>query len=206
MARTLALSCAATVCTLAGTVYAGNDFPPPWSGWSQTGGQTHWHWDFSNPSDPLTGQGPGIPQLTLTGGASFGTGPGGFGIVLPGGSSIDILVPNFDVPEHIKLIWVQTDYVGGPEPVIGAEFGPFHGNPWGPTYTPSPSPDGLGLISGSGWQLPFCPPFEIVHITNPFPGTTSFIRWITIDTICIPTPGAAAFIGLGSLVAMRRRR
>jgi hypothetical protein len=209
MSHAIKLLGTAAVCALAGTVYAGNDFPPPWANWQQTGGLTHWHWDFANgPTAPPTGSGPGLPQLTLTGNAFYSpTGPGGHGgIVLPGGSAIDILVPNYNIPTHIKLIWVQTDYIGGPEPEVSASFGAFNGDHWGPTVTPGPSPDGLGLVSGAGWQLPFCPPFEIVHIANPHPGTTTFIRWLTIDTICIPTPAGAAVLGLGSLAAVRRRR
>ncbi|MDP1662931.1 MAG: hypothetical protein Q8L55_13530 [Phycisphaerales bacterium] len=212
MIHTMKLFAAAAACALAGTVQAGINFPPPWANWAQQGATTHWYWNFSNGPNNPQGQGvPGTPppQITFTGGATWvqpnATQPGV--ICIPGGGSVVVCIPNYDSPIHQKFIWVQTDYFGGPEPVISAGFGPAgsDGGPWGPTVTPSPSPTG-GLISGAGWQLPFCPPGEYITISNPNPGSVTYITWLNIDTICISTPGSAALLGAGSLLALRRRR
>ncbi|MEM1186634.1 MAG: hypothetical protein AAGI53_16715 [Planctomycetota bacterium] len=49
---------------------------------------------------------------------------------------------------------------------------------------------------------------EIVAQAGAFDGSTSFVRVdnVQINGALVPTPGAAAALGLGGLVAMRRRR
>lgn len=194
---------------------AGIEQPPPWAGWGQSGGTTHWCFDFfppnptgGGPLDPRPGGfGPGHPQINLGNSIWQPSSPfGGDGVIcIPAGGGLEILVPNYNDPAHTKLIWVQYHFFGGAEPVVDVFVpGAAGASPWGPTVTPSPGPGG-GLIGAQGLQLPFCPPFEIIRITNPGPQPI-YLEWLCIDTICIPAPGSAAVLALAGMAAMRRRR
>lgn len=227
------LSVVATVAlaSVAAPAMGGIEVPPPWQSQGITGNETHWRWDFFPPSPPITtspldpvGHGaPGTPPPTINGGQWLPTAPpqtdptggtipgGGDGVycIQPGGT-ITITMPNWPQPNDFKLIFIQFHFFGGAVPVAGASaIGPA-GTPvsainWGPTYTISPGPGG-GSIGAAGLCFPFNPDFELITISNPSPNTFMYLEWLTIDTICAPSPGAAAMLGLGTLLAAGRRR
>lgn len=213
--RTLALGVFAGA-AISTPALAGIDFPPPWDGTGIVGNSTHWRWDFYPPGptsqDPLipVGSGNGTPQIIPS--TSWIWQPsspfGGDGVIcIPPGGIVQIIVPNFPQPNDFKYIWIQYHWFGtGAEPATSAVAGGgFTATPYGPTVTPSPGPGG-GLVGAHGWQFPFNPPEELITIRNPDPNNPMYIEWLTINTICAPTPGAAAVMGLGGLLAARRRR
>lgn len=216
------LSVVAVVAMAATAVPAmgGIEVPPPWQAQGITGDETHWRWDFFPPGptspDPTvpTGHGTGTPQiLPGTGWLWQPTSPlGGDGVLcIAPGATIEILVPNFPQPNDFKLIFIQFHFFGGSVPVFGASAPGSAGTPvsaiqWGPTYTITPAPGG-GSIGAQGLCFPgFNPQFEIITITNPNPNNPLYFEWLTIDTICAPSPAAAAMLGLSGLLAAGRRR
>lgn len=209
----LTFCAAAAGCAITGTVLGGIDTPPPWAGTGITGNSSHWHWDFgANSTAPFIGTGngpPNSPPPIVTGGTwAPNMGADGAWGLLPG-ESITIDMPNFPDPNQFKLIWVQYHIFGLPgtppvqPPLIQVDSGGVLGLPYG-TSTSTPTPDG-GLIGAQGFRFPFNPAFEVFHIVNTgqFP---MFFEWLTIDTICAPTPGAGAVLVLGSAALLRRRR
>ncbi|MGH7132618.1 MAG: hypothetical protein ACREJO_11790 [Phycisphaerales bacterium] len=218
----LSVMAAVALASAAAPAMAGIDFPPPWTGTGIQGNSTHWRWDFdgqpgsTDPSVP-TGNGPGVPTILPGNHAYFPFNPmepqpnTTSVILIPPGGFIDILVPNYPQPNEFKLIWIQYHYFSaGAEPgtlVLGGAAAPY-----GPVITPSHPTDPAtgaplpGLVGGHGWRLPFNPPFETIRIFNPDQSNPMFIDWLTIDTICAPSPTAAAMLGLGTLMAAGRRR
>lgn len=204
---------AVACCTFAGVAMAGNDTPPPWAGTGLVGNSTHWEWDFNQPNSPFPSSGNGAPNTPppmITGGTwvpASPTGGSGFWCLNPG-ESMFIEVGNFPQPNDFKLMWVQYHLWGIPgavvsQPLIDVVFGPQPGTPYG-TWTSTPQSDG-SVIGAQGFQFPFNPPFELFRITNPST-VPMYFDWLTIDTICAPTPGAGAALLLGSTALLRRRR
>jgi hypothetical protein len=207
---------------LTGTAMGGIVTPPPWTGTGIQGNETSWHWDFTpnagsnDPSVP-TGHGNGTPQIipgtgwTILPNNPFNPIPGTGVLCIAPGATIEIMVPNFPDPNLFKYIWIQYHWFGtGGEPHTGATAptsagGTATAGPWGPTVTPTPGLGG-GLVGAHGLMFPFNPPWEIVTITNPDPNNPMYLEWLHIDTICAPSPGAAAMLGLGTLLAAGRRR
>ncbi|MFT3685192.1 MAG: hypothetical protein QM783_09750 [Phycisphaerales bacterium] len=208
----LQLGAIAVCCSIASTVLGGIDTPPPWAGSGITGNSTHWHWDFgANSTAPAIGVGngpPNSPPPIVTGGAwAPNVGANGSWGLAPG-DSITIDLANYPNPNDFKLIWIQYHLVGlagAPvqPPQMQVEFGGTLAGPYG-TPVFAPTPDG-GAIGAQGFRFPFNPPVEIIHIFNNTQ-VPMFFEWLTIDTICAPTPGAAAMMLLGSTALMRRRR
>jgi hypothetical protein len=207
----LQLGAVAVCCTFAGVTLGGIDTPPPWTGTGITGNSTHWHWEFQNPNAPQVGVGSGPPNSQppiVTGGTWVPTiGANGAWGLNPG-ESITIDLANFPQPNDFKLIWIQYHLIGlagalVTPPVIQVDSGGIPGLPYG-TPTLTPTPDG-GLIGAQGFRFPFNPAFEIIHIFNAS-NTPMFFEWLTIDTICAPTPGATAIMLLGGVAVTRRRR
>ncbi|HYD01299.1 MAG TPA: MYXO-CTERM sorting domain-containing protein [Phycisphaerales bacterium] len=206
------LGAVAVCCTLAGTVLGGNDTPPPWAGTGLVGNSTHWRWDFQGgPVPPFAGTGfgpPNTPPPIVTGGVWAPNAGTDGGWLLPAGGTLTIDVFNFPDPNEFKLIWIQYHLLGTPgaltpPPQIQVNFLGTFAQPWG-TPTITTTPDG-GLIGAQGFRFPFNPPLEVFTLTNA--GSTPIIfEWITIDTICTPTPGAGAALLLGGAALLRRRR
>lgn len=203
------MSAVAVCCAIAGTALGGIDTPPPWAGTGIVGNSTHWHWDFHPGPAPEVGTGFGPPNgqpPIVTGGQPVPTLGDGAWVLQPGqGITIDLF--NFPNTNDFKLIWIQfhlLPIVGAlvQPPVVQVTFGSAQATPWGPGSI-TPTPDG-GIIVSQGFQFPFNPPFEIIQIFNNTQVPMAF-EWLTIDTICAPTPGAAGVLALGGVALARRR-
>lgn len=203
---------------------AGDQFPPPWPRTDTAGlpvtGVTYQCWTFPTPFNPAPpdegwwnphGQpfGPRIipanPNLPPEWLPEFG---GRFGVwCLNPGDMLEFDIPNwFMPPPHEKEIWIQVKHLG---PVRAEVIFP---TPTGPAIVPAlPVVGGPIGPPGTAWEetafhtiLPYCPEFETIKITAL---TQIYIDQVCIDTWCrIPAPGAATLLGLGGLVALRRRR
>lgn len=184
--------------------------PPPWQGSGIVGSEAMVRWDFTVISNPV-----GMSETT------FGPGPGQMGgpvnfdgsgfLVIPPGATITMGVPNYIQPNDFKLVWVQYHIVGGAvaavNPIIGATADTTAGTSvtaasWGTPVLVGPQ----GGVGGQGLIFPFNPSFETITLTNPDPLNPMVLDWLQINTICAPTPGAAAIVGLGGLLTARRRR
>ncbi len=204
---------------------AGDQFPPPWPRTDPTGEPlpdvTFQCWTFPTAASPIPpdpgfwnphGQpfgprivpaDPNTPPIWLP---EFG-GREGVWCLNPG-DMMEFEIPNwFMPPPHEKEIWVQIKHLFGP-PRVEVIY------PAGTGLLTVPAlPAGGGPIDppGSAWMetayytiLPYCPEFEVIKITAL---EQMYIDQVCIDTYCrIPAPGAAALLGLGGLVAARRRR
>lgn len=202
---------------------AGDQFPPPWPRTDTAGlpvtGVTYQCWTFPTPFNPAPpdqgwwnphGQplgpriipgGPVLPEWLPEFGGRFGV------WCLNPGDMLEFDIPNwFMPPPHEKEIWVQVKHLG---PVRVDVIFP---SPTGPATVPAfPAAGGPIGPPGTPWEetafhtiLPYCPEFETIKITAL---TQIYIDQVCIDTWCrIPAPGAAALLGMGGLVAMRRRR
>jgi hypothetical protein len=186
--------------------------PPPWRGQPHS---TFQHWTFgpnapSGAPDGGLNNPNGTPTMSASDGGTFynpeaGNRIGVWGIT---NGSLDFRIPNDDDPDAIfKYIWIQVTWQGQALPEIMGQSStqtPF--TLLGPPTTGSP-PDGWNHTTWV-FTIKECPPFEIFSIFNSIlTGTTLLIDQVVVDTICIvPSPGAAAFMLPGLLLAARRRR
>lgn len=121
----------------------------------------------------------------------------------PIGGGIDIVICNNPLEGSRKVIHIQVTSDKG-------YTGPMTSSPSG-TFTPGAS----GGYPGTSWytyeatiDIPYNPPYEVVHID--FPDSTD-ISEIVVKTICVPVPEpstlALGFCGLvGAVVLFRKRR
>jgi hypothetical protein len=113
--------------------------------------------------------------------------------------SINLVLPNYDVLNPLKVIWVDIgDAVVYDEDISISAIG--HGIPstdyiceilpgqgdaeFGVMIWPNPETEKIGMYFGPGTVL------DYVHV----------------DTICIPEPATVALLGLGALSLLRRKR
>lgn len=204
------------ILSLSGSAFADDLFPAPWR---FLPGTTVQHWDFTaGPAGGLGGAPDalplnniyGPPTLTASTGATWL--PAAFGRNqvwdLSGGGGLSFFVPNTANPVNQKEVWLQVTYLANaaippPSLTVSSNFGLFT-QIGGALNTP--------LTNGwthqlTRWVTPICPPFERITISPSQVGAITLIDQVVIDTQCaIPTPGAAATLALGSLLALRRRR
>lgn len=206
---------AVAVLSLSTASFADDLSPPPWR---LNPGTTVQHWDFSG--GPAGGAPDALPYNNPYGVGAILT-PLAPATLLPnfmgrndvwdlngttGGGGLDFFVSNTGITTHQKNIWLQITYWSPVPPLplgvnITSGSGPF--NLVSTTTTPLP---GGWFHELTVWNVGSCPQKEVVHL---FPlGTAAFIDQVVIDTQCIPvpTPGAAATLALGGILAVRRRR
>lgn len=224
MRRCMVFVCVLAALFAARPALAGDNFPPPWPRILPDGtpapNVTYQCWTFPTPFEETPpDQGwwnphglpwgpqiipadPNNPPVWLP---EFG-GRSGVWCLNPGDMMV-FHIPNwFMPPPWEKGIWVQIKHLFEPPQVdvlypiptglAIAPTAPLGSIPVGPPGT-------AWVETAYGTLLPFCPDFEVIKITAE---DELYIDQVCIDTICIPAPGAAALLGLGGLIASRRRR
>ncbi len=225
--RSQAAVCSASLLVACASVaMAGDTAPEP--------GSTFQCWNFPTPSvpqpaDPLPFFNPnGVPEFTIKGQPQwFPAWPPSDPIPKQGvwcvrpftpgvppefQDSLNFLIPNYDDPDP-KVITVQYKWwadsaappIGGAVSVILPD-GTGINNAFGSTVPDGPEHPGWWITTHT-ITLDFCPPFEEIKIfNNPQNPVPMYVDWVCIDTICIPSPGAAGLASLGGMMLLRRRR
>jgi hypothetical protein len=168
----------------------------------------------------------GITETLSFGGAIFPMHASGTGVddplfqskVLTGTAGTPIIgfTVTFDYDESVAdASWasdaaMRVDFVGDMFVNLAGTFGGM-GRLGG-------TPDAIWSFDGSGSNLPgtysttyffggsiLTPDSVEISLTDTFNGGNSFTN-ITIDLIMVPTPGAAALLGLAGIAGIRRRR
>ena len=198
------------ISTLVGLIAAPALAGPTWT--IGDPGTTHQEWTFDdddNPAPPEVDQNPygDFPELRVDFSGNHirwePTYNSHEGVWYGDPISIELTIPNAEVRNPYKDIWVQ---------VI------FKGNPWPYEVITEPAYDSLTVlgdsITGSYWgwktwdlglRLVPNPDSEVIRLK--FDGSGAYVDKIVVDTICIPAPGAVLLgsIGVGLVGWLRRR-
>lgn len=214
MYRTMKNVAFVSLAAAAGTAHADDLTPPPWR---FNPGTTVQHWDFS--SGP-TGFAPDAFPLNNPYGSPFmqpSSSSTWFPSIAGANDVWDITtgdlqfeVPNTGNQAHQKELWLQVTYFDA----TGAGFGPSY-TVAGTTGTFTQIGGASQTILANGWtheltkwSVASCPTLERITITGGLAGVVTMIDQVVIDTQCIPvpTPGSAALLAMGGLLAVRRKR
>lgn len=222
MRATTSILFAAASCAIGATVcLAGDEFPPspsnPLAPWVRgQPGTTFNQWNFPTPapnpdhfgSNPTIAPGSLINPDGSIWSPSTSIPDHGLWTIPPGGF-LDFFIPNFGPSSGPKFVYIQIKFSGALpgwgtlDPDTGAQG---HHYPGEPVVTPGPSPFPGVYQWSDTLMFDYNPRGEIIHIFNPSAQDPSMIHQVVIDTICTPTPGTFAVLGLGLLAGARRRR
>ena len=201
------------VCTLLG---APTLMAAPSLGWDRgDAGTTYQEWTFDDGENPAAPEidenpyGPAEATISDNGAIWFSSYIGRSGVW---GNhpelQISLDIPNQEVPNPWKEIWLEIGYRGileqvTVEPLPGGatvEPIPIAQNTWGGADT------NFWYKSVYAWHIEPNPDAEVIFISAT--GTGGFIDYVAVDTICIPAPGAVLLgsIGAGLVGWLRRRR
>jgi hypothetical protein len=127
-------------------------------------------------------------------------------MIVPDGWWLEIMLPNDPTPNPRKDIYLQMVWHWDGAPDIPEVYDPPTG--WGIEIT-----DEFDLGDPTGWWytryhiwIEPNPDFEEIDLWPADPFGPMIIDQIVIDTICIPTPGGVALLGVAGLMFLKRRR
>jgi len=182
--------------------------------WRGDEGSTHQVWSFDdddNPALPETDNNPyGTAEATITVGdfgegwldtVPFGSQTGIWDMGREGTIVLDI--PNRPEALPYKEIWLQVTYYDSPTypPVVTIPGASLISEQ---TLLVEEDSPGDWLLDQSVWRMEPNPSSEQIILTADWYGST--IDQIVVDTICIPEPGTAIILAVGTMAAIMRRR
>jgi len=191
------------VLVLCSVVFADDLTPPDWRGQDDS---TFQLWDFSTPDlmppPDLFSNSFGAPMLRVTPFEQWIPDPGAW----PLSGEIDVYIPNYPEIRPYKEIWVQLTWMS-----MNLDPDPFLPNAPVIGVTPFDSMQmtrGDDIDLGNGWTHSL---FMVTLWPNPIE------EWITIkgdivvdqlviDTICIPEPATVIILGIGGVLALKRKK
>ena len=174
--------------------------------WRGDDGTTYQEWDFltdANPTEPdayLNDY--GVPSASVGGDNSYWLQEdyGHEGVWVVSNDAITVTIPNVDVENPYKEIWLQIVYWENYAPLISTS----------PAAGSITLIDEQTLASGytyAAYSIIIEPNPDMEVITIEPHECVVYIDSLIIDTICVPEPMTIGFLGLGgALLAMKRRR
>jgi len=182
--------------------------------WWNTGdpSTTHQIWTFDDPNTTgpeVNGNPYGMPLAEIYSAGFFALGPewsaswqGREGVWRAESLEFALQIPNQEVDNPRKEIWLQIDFLGqlgsfsvSPIPVGGGTVGLI-------SQTTELLSDGWKRLNAL-WYIEPNPNEE--YVCYSFYGGAAVDR-VVVDTICIPEPLTICFLGLGGIMLLRRHR
>lgn len=210
--RTVVFLAICAIVLISSSAFAG--VVPTWRG---DDGSTHQLWLFDTPANPA------VPEVVTN---PYGNGP--IATIQDGGDPLDMWwiqedrghigvwktegnislfipnAPNTD-PDSFKHIVIQMIYDSAPGADAWMKYSADGSDPVD-GFTPVVSEDLGDGYRYSRWEITIRPnPLEETIFMLPF-YCNLYVDSIEVDTICIPEPATLAILGLGSLLAIRRKR
>ena len=195
------------------------DYNPP--NWTRGDlGTTFQMWEFgtsANPAAPEAGYiSPGSPSVALTGGFTENTvwydtyppveppsshqGVWGFEI------EMIATIPNVDVENPFKEVWVQLTYHADQAPNVYVLPEGVEDDLVVMTLADESTPDAYGFVNAT-FQATISPnPLIMEEIWIRPAECTTYIDELVVDTICLPEPGTICLLGLGAFALLKRRK
>lgn len=183
----------------------------PSLGWWNEGdpGTTHQLWDFTPGHIKVSGHGytatpesvfnPYPNRVAAT--IHYGTWDNVTNIVSSTGIDVDLEIPNYEILNDYKEIWVDVGSAVVDQDSITISATDGGSTTFEYTVLPGQGDAEFGVII---WPNPYVEKIDFTVI--PTVGGQAVLDYIHVDTICIPEPATVCLLGLGALGLIRRKR